>query len=147
MTILSLLAIYGVMFATRHASILDVPRTWLTRRSRFAEALLSCSFCTGFHAGWFVFALSTNPRVWTAWDAALWAFAGATFSYALDVALLWVEARTPKKEPHVVPLSIPLSSDQIRHVQDAMSKTTKEQQVAWEEALQASYDESKNSSK
>ena len=145
MTILSLLAIYGVMFAARNASVLDVPRAWLTRRSRFATALLSCSFCTGFHAGWFVFVLSTHPRAWTAWDAALWAFAGATFSYALDVALLWVEARTPKKEPHVVPLSIPLSPEQMRHVQDQMSKTTAAQQAAWEEALQASFKESKGS--
>lgn len=101
LTFVHLLAMYGVTFAARHASLLDVPRAW-AMRSRFIAAMLACPFCTGFHAGWFVYALNVHPRSWALWDALVAGFAGAAFSYGLDVVLVWFESRTKKDEAHVV---------------------------------------------
>lgn len=110
--VLQLLAVYGVTFAARSASLLDVPRDWLLRKIPMLRALLECAFCTGFHAGWIVFVVGTIPSGWTLRGFLLAAFSGAAFAYMLDAAILAVEAATQRLQARVliVPPAPPPSS-------------------------------------
>lgn len=89
-TALTLLAFYGVTFALRSATLLEPLRLWLARRSRFARDLLACPFCTGFHAGYLVYAFAV-PFPWHFGDVFLYAFASAAVSYVVETVVLWFE--------------------------------------------------------
>ena len=82
-----LLAAYGLTFAIQH----KVP--WIHDKSSFLDAMLACTFCTGFHAGWITW-LFYYLSLWTI-DDTIWerhsifeilpfAFAAAGTSYILD---------------------------------------------------------------
>jgi len=43
-----LLAAYGLTFAIQHKI------SFIHDKSKFIDEMLSCTFCTGFHAGWFI---------------------------------------------------------------------------------------------
>lgn len=89
-----LIVAYGLAFGFQN----KVP--FLYGKSAFLDALLRCTFCTGFHCGWMAWLLS-----WAAsghppaegWQAAAsvltWAFAAAGFSYAVDAGVQWLESK------------------------------------------------------
>lgn len=57
----------------------------------FFDAMLSCSYCTGFHAGWIAWALSRpfygiDLTVRGVAPALAWAFASSAFCFLADVA-------------------------------------------------------------
>ena len=93
-TALMLLAFYGVTFALRSATLLEPLRLWLARRSRFVRDLLACPFCTGFHAGYIVYAFAV-PFPWHFGDVFIYAFASAAFSYVMETLVLWFERLVP----------------------------------------------------
>ncbi len=99
----SFLAAYAVAFALTNDKLpwVESART----RVPVLDRLLSCMFCTGFHAGWIVWLIQKVPDVcagysWdlrTVSDLALFALASATFCYCVDAAVSWFE-RSPSSE-------------------------------------------------
>jgi len=98
-----LLAFYGMTFLIKDSSILGRPRNWVAGKSEFARELLSCSFCTGFHAGYIVYGLSTPIRKWSIRAALLDAVTSAAFSYVLDNVMRRVEQGLYEQEPDSTP--------------------------------------------
>ena len=45
------LAILGLLWIIKSGSILNKPRSWITRKSRFFATLFRCSLCIGFWIG------------------------------------------------------------------------------------------------
>lgn len=90
-----LLAAYGLCFALQYKA------PFLRGRTTFTDALLSCSFCTGFHCGWIawlarlaIMGIPASASVLAlAVSAASWAFASAAFCYVTDLATTWIESQ------------------------------------------------------
>lgn len=59
-----LLAVCGLVFLLTESRITKAPRLWIMGRSRTAQGLLLCAFCTGVWAG---------AAVWGAWALPPWA--------------------------------------------------------------------------
>jgi hypothetical protein len=51
---------YGITFSLKDSTLLTRPRNWLVIRSPFMYKMLSCAFCTGFHAGWLAYLLRSH---------------------------------------------------------------------------------------
>jgi hypothetical protein len=81
---------YGIMFALKDAKLpgLKHARDQLMKIGFFHE-MLSCSFCTGFHAGWLTFLL--EHRAVSLCDMLLYGFVGASFCYITDTIVLKLE--------------------------------------------------------
>jgi hypothetical protein len=88
-----LLACFGLTYLACDASILARPREIIRRRLRFIDKMLACYFCTGFWVSlaWYALLspLAADWRIGVLGVAH--AFAGASFSYALNVVLLRFE--------------------------------------------------------
>lgn len=76
-------------------------------KSAFLDALLGCSYCTGFHCGWMAWlcslALNGKPPVdggvvVIATSILLWSFSSAGACYILDAVVGWFWANTPAQE-------------------------------------------------
>lgn len=64
----------------------------------FADRLLQCSYCTGFHCGWIVWVLGTVSSgtmpaslLGGAATAVVWGMASAASCYLADTAAQWLE--------------------------------------------------------
>jgi hypothetical protein len=92
--LLFLLCAYGITFTVCSSKIFAKPREFL-QRSAFLRDLLSCPFCTGFHAGWASFLLLFPVEVSFSGLGALLghSFAAAAFSYAMDTVVAWFEPK------------------------------------------------------
>lgn len=97
---LTLLAFYGVTFALRSATLLEPPRLWLARRSRFARDLLGCPYCTGAYAGGITYAFAVQPLAWLN-TLFLYVFAAAALSYVLDHAAQLLELQVRQQQLQV----------------------------------------------
>lgn len=92
-SIVELLLCYGICFGAMN-------KVDFLRKVGFFDRMLSCSYCTGFHAGWLGW-LAT--RLYYPLEdsfsyvatALLWAFASAAFCYAVDVVMQIAEGWTP----------------------------------------------------
>ncbi len=93
-----LLLAYGLCFGLMN-------KVEVLRKIAFFDAMLSCSYCTGFHAGWLawllsrvVYALPATPQ--DVLPAALWAFSSAAFCFVADATTQAVEriALPPQKD-------------------------------------------------
>jgi hypothetical protein len=84
------------MFTLRSAQLplLVKIRDKLTLESEFFHKLLSCSFCTGFHAGWLAYLLVADLKLSLAlpFDLLTYSFASASFCYVLDTLLIKLES-------------------------------------------------------
>lgn len=96
MVFLHLIAAYGISFALMNDKAPFVP---LLRRIDVVDRALQCSYCTGFHAGWLVWALwvavegaPASTVVGNLASAVVWAFAASAFCYFADVAAQRLEA-------------------------------------------------------
>lgn len=74
------------------------------RKVPFFDRMLSCSYCTGFHAGWIAWVLSrpfygVEASVPSIAPVLAWAFASSAFCYLVDAASQAVEraALPPEK--------------------------------------------------
>ena len=83
--VITLLAMYGLAFALKEASLLDAPRRFLIRLHPFFYELFSCYFCVGFHAGYLVYLLSFNH--FSIRDMVLYGFVGAAFSFLTNLVV------------------------------------------------------------
>jgi hypothetical protein len=88
-SVVDLLLAYGLCFGLMN-------KVDLLRKVAFFDRMLSCSYCTGFHAGWLAWALTravhglpTTPQ--EALTPILWAFASSAVCYLLDAASQAVE--------------------------------------------------------
>lgn len=107
--VLYLLACYGLTFLICDATIFGRVRDYMRARSKVIDGLVSCYFCAGFwsSAFWYLviypepqeclgFEKGISWELWFWWLAH--AFAGAAFSFALDVVLTRLEV-TPMMFP------------------------------------------------
>jgi nitrate/nitrite transporter NarK len=81
---LVLLAAAGITFALQH----KIPA--IHKKHPFLDAMLKCTYCTGFHGGWIAYTIQSLFE-WSFQEALLFAFAGAIFSYALDEIVKFFE--------------------------------------------------------
>lgn len=92
-TFFHLLVAYGLCFGLQNKA------AFLRNRFDWLDALLACSYCTGFHAGWMVWILSwastgKMPVIETLSVPAsvlCWAFASSAVCYLTDVAATRLE--------------------------------------------------------
>lgn len=83
-SLVDLLFAYGIAFGLMN-------KVEALRKVAFFDAMLSCSYCTGFHAGWIVWVL-TRPVYGV--DVSLgglaamlaWAFSSSAFCFLVDAA-------------------------------------------------------------
>ena len=78
---------------------------FLRGKSAFTDRLLSCIYCTGFHAGWLSWLLlHASPQGFqdaaASWGSAgisvaSYALVGAGSSYVIDAVVRWFEGNTP----------------------------------------------------
>lgn len=91
---LQLLCAYGVCFGIRNKL-----GALVKGASRFTDALLRCSYCTGFHSGWLTWVLLWATSLW---DVAHhmreilgFSLASAAFCYLVDTLALKLEKPSP----------------------------------------------------
>jgi hypothetical protein len=103
--LIDLLLCYGLCFGLMNK--VDV-----LRKVNFFDRMLSCSYCTGFHAGWMgwvlsrvIYGLPVSPSMplpealaATFGPAAIWAFASAGFCYVVDVISQLAEGWVPREK-------------------------------------------------
>jgi len=98
-TLAYLLFAYGFTFGVQNKA------TFLRGRFAFLDALVKCTYCVGFHAGWLswvVYLGIEQPSLGLTGveismtifrSVAVWGLASAGFCYALDSAIRWCEYR------------------------------------------------------
>ena len=90
-----LMVAFGLCFTLQH----KLP--FLHGRLRWLDALLGCTFCTGFHSGWLAWLVICGakgafpPMLWNfPLVLAVWCFASAAGCYCLDALTSWLESNT-----------------------------------------------------
>ena len=92
-----LLVAFGITFGLQHKV------SFLWGKSNFFDRMLSCAYCTGFHAGWITWLLYIGGEVLaenavlsdlSLIDPILLAFASAGFAYLADAASRWLESNS-----------------------------------------------------
>lgn len=96
-TLVHLFLAYGICFGLMNKV------DFLHGKSKFTDALLKCTYCTGFHAGWLAWAVTLPLRsVELSWMLPLWAlawaFSSSVFCYAADTVLQLAESWVRKSE-------------------------------------------------
>lgn len=92
-TLMYLLFAYGIVFGFQN----KVP--FLRGKFRLLDALLKCTYCCGFHAGWLAwlaYYFSESPSLGAtgiSLSILIWGLSSAAFSYALDTGVRWLEYR------------------------------------------------------
>lgn len=91
-----LLAAFGLCFGLMNDKLPGV--AWVRARWAFADRMLECAFCTGFHCGWLVWGLGVLTHtemppsfVGSVAEAARWALASSATCYLLDTFAQWLE--------------------------------------------------------
>lgn len=96
-SLIDLLLAYGICFGSMNKV------DFFHGKSAFTDALLKCSYCTGFHAGWIAWLL-TRPIYGVALELptllmpVAWAFASAVFCYSADTILQLAESWVRKED-------------------------------------------------
>jgi hypothetical protein len=89
--LLLLLASYALCFAFQHKL------TFVHKRSAFIDKLLQCTFCTGFHTGWFIrilYHLGEGPLVLSIANLIhlfIFALVSSSVCYLLDCIATYLE--------------------------------------------------------
>jgi len=95
-SVVDLLLAYGLCFGLMN-------KVDALRKVAFFDRMLSCSYCTGFHAGWiaWVFTRAVYGLPAASQDALtpiLWAFSSSAVCYLLDAASQAVESATARQK-------------------------------------------------
>lgn len=102
-----LVVAYGITFGMQHKA------TFLRTRFDWSDKMLSCTYCTGFHAGWItwigwklrsIFDGSLKVTGITFIEMILFAMGSAAFSYFLDTLIRLMES-------HADPIDVPADDD------------------------------------
>lgn len=108
-TFLFLCAAYGLCFGVMNdkAPLLPLlrklPLLRDTEGQTFFARMFACPYCTGFHAGWFMWLLMRLPGhllsekpdfASVPGEALAHAFAASAFCYVIDIVAQWVEDHT-----------------------------------------------------
>jgi hypothetical protein len=93
-SVVELVCAYGIAFGLMN-------KVEFLRRVKFFDAMLSCSYCTGFHAGWMTWGITrlfhgVEPTVQSIAPVVVWAFASAAFCYTVDVVSQLAEGWIPR---------------------------------------------------
>lgn len=107
MTMILLLAAYGIAFGLMNDKVKVLTdlakRLPLFREGEYDDNLfarmLSCAYCTGFHAGWVVWCIAVLPEHVVAGTVGpslvggvvAFAFASSAFCYGVDTIIQWFE--------------------------------------------------------
>lgn len=88
-SVIDLLLAYGLCFGLMN-------KVEFLRKVNFFDRMLSCSYCTGFHAGWLAWLSSRAVYGWISepqevGTALIWAFCSAVFCYLIDTLSQFVE--------------------------------------------------------
>lgn len=78
-----LLIAYGICFGIQNKLL------FLRNRHSFLDALLNCTYCTGFHSGWITYSILVTDMDFI--DCIAFAFASSAFSYAFDTLIRLME--------------------------------------------------------
>jgi hypothetical protein len=85
LSLFELLFCYGLTFGMMNKT------SWLQNRYILLDDMLSCSYCTGFHAGW-ISLLILHPTLFKDPQTFLfWAFVSSSFSYITDTFVAYLE--------------------------------------------------------
>ena len=94
--IIYLLASYGLCFGLQHKSPINL-YGW----SDVTDKLLKCTYCTGFHSGWFIYLAHLGidgvgeAEMWQHFlTAAMWGFASSGLCMGLDILIQYLEYYT-----------------------------------------------------
>lgn len=100
------LSSYGLCFGVMNDKIpffpllREVPLLKDSEGKNFFSRMFECPYCTGFHAGWIIWAALNFPPTFKvgffsfAGEAIYYGFAASAFCYVLDTLVLLVEAKT-----------------------------------------------------
>jgi hypothetical protein len=86
--LLQLLIAYAICFGIQH----KVPV--LRGKLKLLDDMLTCTYCTGFHAGWMTWAfihLKIPTNATDGCNMLAWCFASAAFCYVLDAGVQFLE--------------------------------------------------------
>lgn len=93
-TVILLASIYGLTFLIKETEGPWGIISWLRNKLMinkyvgvFFYKLFSCYFCSGCHAGYIVYLLSTPYRDWSITQFILWTLAGGAISFVINVIL------------------------------------------------------------
>lgn len=95
-SLVELVCAYGIAFGLMN-------KVEFLRKVKFFDRMLSCSYCTGFHAGWITWA-ATRPAygldlsVKGIAPVLVWTFASAAFCYTVDVVSQLAEGWIPREK-------------------------------------------------
>jgi hypothetical protein len=99
-----LLSIYGMAFFLRNSDgpfdLMSKTRSHLMQNSFvgvFFYNLFSCMFCLGFHCGYMMYLFANHVYNWNLTHMMTWAFAGASFSFLVNVVVDYLTSRTYAK--------------------------------------------------
>lgn len=87
MSLFELLFCYGLTFGMMNKTAPIQNRLNID----FVKEMLSCSYCTGFHAGW-ISLLILHPALFNDFQTILyWSFVSSSFSYITDTFVAYLE--------------------------------------------------------
>jgi hypothetical protein len=100
-SVVDLLLAYGLCFGLMNK--VDALRSAKWPLGGFFDRMLSCSYCTGFHAGWIAWVLTRAvyglpTALLDAPAPILWAFSSSATCYLLDAASQAVESATARQK-------------------------------------------------
>lgn len=91
-SIAAFLVFYGLCFGLQNKV------SFLHGKTDFTDALLACTYCTGFHCGWVAWLMfwgttgSLPAEGWhNAASVAIWCFASAAWCYGIDALVKYLE--------------------------------------------------------
>jgi hypothetical protein len=90
----SLLIAYAVTFGIQNKAL------FLRNRHPFLDRMLHCTYCTGFHAGWFTYMTFISPMWYESISDTIhlvlgFAMASSAFSYGIDTLIRLMETYAP----------------------------------------------------
>ncbi len=95
--IIQTIAIYGICFGIQNKAL------FLHNRSIFFDKMFKCTYCTGFHCGWFVFLTFSfinqiNFNFKLIVEMIMFGFYGASMCYIIDTIIRYFESNIVQYE-------------------------------------------------
>jgi hypothetical protein len=85
LSLYELLFCYGLTFGMMNKTSL------IQNRYQILDDMLSCSYCTGFHAGWISLLILHPALIKDPQTILFWAFVSSAFSYIIDTFVSYLE--------------------------------------------------------
>jgi len=85
LSLIELLFCYGLTFGMMNKT------SYIQNRVQIIDDLLSCSYCTGFHAGWISLLILEPSQAKDIQTLLLWSITSSSFSYIIDTLMSRLE--------------------------------------------------------